>query len=290
MDIRILKYFLAVAHEENITKASELLHISQPSLSKQMKELENEFGKQLFIRGKRKTTLTEDGKFLRKRAEELITLFDKTQQELSFNDSFMSGTISIGGGYSKIITQTVSKLHSQFPNIHFDFYNGDAIDVEEKLDNGTLDFGVLIDPVDIIKYDYMPLPTKDTWGFLMRKDFPLSKKEFIKPYDIKNVPLIIHKRQVLQRELSLWSGIDIEKLNVVATYNVFFNNPVYLVKNGIGCAFVSSQSVDWQEDDNICFRPIYPLSEIQLDIVWKRHQVFSKAANHFLKILRKEIS
>ena len=290
MDIRILKYFLAVAREENMTRASELLHISQPSLSKQMKELESEFGKQFFIRGKRKTTLTEDGMLLRKRAEELIALFDKTQHELSSSDNCITGIVTIGGGaYSTVITQTVSKLHVQFPNIQFDFYNGDAIDVQEKLDNGTLDFGILLDPVDITKYEYIPLPNKDTWGLLMRKDFPLSAKKTIKPHDIKNVPLIIHKRQILQRELSLWCGIEIENLNVIATYNMFFNNPVYLVKSGIGCAFVSSQSIDLHENDNICFRPIYPLSEIQLNIVWKRHQVFSKASDCFLKILREEV-
>ncbi len=288
MDIRVLKYFLAVAHEENITRASEILHISQPSLSKQIMELEKEFGKKLFIRGKRKTTLTDDGILLRKRAEELILLFDKTEQEL--NSNFISGNISIGGGYSDIITQTAFNLYSKHPDIHFHFYSGDAIDVQEKLDDGTLDFGILIDHIDITKYDYIPLPNKDMWGFLMTKNFPLSSKKYIRPEDIENIPIVIHRRTEVQRKLSIWSGVDIEKLNIIATYNVFFNNPLHLVKKGLACAFISSQSVDWNKDDNICFCPIYPKSEIQPYIVWKRYQVFSKASSKFLEMINEEIS
>lgn len=286
MDIRVLKYFLAIAREENITRASEVLHIAQPSLSKQIIELEKELGKKLLIRGKRKVTLTDSGVLLKKRAEEIIQLFEKTQKELISDTDTLGGEISIGGGQSEVIIQAASILHNKYPNVSFNFYNGDAVDVKEKLDNGTLDFGILIEPVDITKYEHIPLPQKDIWGFLMRKDFPLATKEVIKPCHIENIPIVTPKRLELQRELCLWSGKELDELNIIATYNTFFNNPTLLVKNGFGCAFTLKQLVDLKSNSELCFIPIYPTHQIQLGIVWKRYQVFSKVSEKFLEVLK----
>jgi len=281
-----LKYFLAVAREENITRAAEVLHIAQPSLSKQLMELEKKLGKKLLIRGKRKIKLTEDGILLQKRAEEILALVEKTEREISSDSEPVSGEVSIGGSHSEVVIRAVSRLYSRFPNIRFHFYSGDAVDVKEKLDNGILDFGILIEPVDITKYEHISFPEKDRWGFLMRKDFPLASKERIHPQDIEGVPIIIPKRLELQREVSLWSGKELDELNVIATYNVFFHNPTLLVKNRLGCAFILEHLVDANENSELCFRPICPSAEIQLGIVWKRYQVFSKASEKFLEVLK----
>lgn len=289
MEFRVLKYFLAIAREENMTRAAEFLHVTQPALSKQMMELEQELGKKLFTRGKRKITLTEDGILLRKRAEEMIMLMERTKQELSYDSKEIGGEIAIGGSYSELIVQVATHLHDIYPNIRFHFYSGDAVDIAEKLDNGTLDFGVFIEPIDIMKYEHVSLPQKDTWGFLMRRDCYLAQKPFLTADDISNLTIISPKREELQRQLSILSGKDIEQLNIVATYNIFFHNPTLMVKNGLGCAFTLKQLVHLDENKELCFLPVKPYSQILYSIVWKRYQILSKAAIKFLEVLQDSI-
>lgn len=184
MELRLLQYFLAVAQEENITRASETLHISQPYLSKQMMELEDQLGKQLFIRGKRRITLTEDGVFLRKRAEEILTLVEKTEKDISGNTHEISGTIRIGGTPTSSLLQHAAKLREKYPEIRFEFYSSDAIDVIERLNHGSLDFAVLLEPVNIENFDYVSLPDSSEWGLLFSTNSPLIKQDSITRDDL----------------------------------------------------------------------------------------------------------
>ncbi len=293
MEIRLLKYFLAVAREENITAAAESLHITQPTLSKQLMELEDELGKTLFIRGKRKITLTEDGLLLRKRAGEIIELVEKTQSELkSLDNESISGDIYIGAGETKgmkIIAKVSSNLQKKFPNIHYHLFSGNGEDVIEKLDKGLIDFGVLIEPSDIKKYGYIKLPTYDTWGLLMRKDSPLAKKDYIVPNELFDIPLLCSRQALANNEFSAWIGDNTEKLNVVATYNLIYNASLY-VEEGFGYALTLDKLINLTHDSDLCFKPIIPNLKANLVMVWKKYQVFSKAAQIFLDELQKEIN
>ena len=183
MEIRVLRYFLAVAREESITAAAQSLHVTQPTLSKQLMEIEAELGTTLFLRGKRKITLTEDGIFLRKRAQEIIDLVVKTESEFNDDAEVISGDVYIGGGETeamRLIAKTIKNMELEYPHIRYHLYSGNADDIMERMDKGLLDFGVLIEPADIRKYDYIKLPTTDTWGLLMPKDHPLAKKKSIR--------------------------------------------------------------------------------------------------------------
>ncbi len=292
MELREYRYFLAVAREESITKASELLHISQPGLSKVIMNIEDSLGKKLFIRENRKITLTEDGILLRKRAQEIVDLADKTEAELTATYNDISGEVFIGGGETegmRIIAKTIKELNNNYPNIHYNLFSGNAQDVTEKLDKGLLDFGVLIEPVDVTKYEYIRLPFSDTWGLVMRKDNPLSKKKYIEPDDLLNIPLICSRQVLGKSELSNWLGTDFNKLNIVSTYNLIFNAAL-MVDEGVGCAITLDKLVNTGEDSNLCFRPLKNSKNSDLILVWKKYQVFSKASQKFLDEFKKQIN
>lgn len=293
MELRLLRYFLAVAREENITAAAESLHITQPTLSKQLMELEDELGKTLFIRGKRKITLTEDGIILRKRAGEIINLVEKTQAELSsLDEETISGDIYIGAGETdgmRIIAKVSRQLQKKYPNIHYHLFSGNSEDVLEKLDKGLIDFGILSEPSDIKKYGYIKLPVFDTWGLLMRKDSPLAKKDYLQPNELFDIPLLCSRQALANNEFSGWFGNDIEKLNVVATYNLLYNASLY-VKEGFGYALTFDKIINLTDNSNLCFKPIIPNLNANLVMVWKKYQVFSKATQKFLDELQNEIN
>lgn len=197
MELRVLQYFLAVAREQNISAAAQSLHLTQPTLSRQLKELEEELGKQLMVRGSRKIVLTEEGMLLRKRAEEILDLVGRTEKEIAQSDDTVSGDIYIGTGETdgmRQIARTAKQLQEHSPGIHFHIVSGDAVDVCERLDKGLLDFGVLLGDIDKIKYHYLELPMKDTWGVLMRRDSPLAQQERILPQDLWDKPLILSRQ------------------------------------------------------------------------------------------------
>ena len=292
MDIRLLQYFLAVAREESISKAAESLHMTQPPLSRQLKDLEQELGKQLFIRGNRKVTLTEDGMILRKRAEEILELMEKTKQELSASDREISGDIYIGGGETdgfRLIAKVAESVQKKHPGIHYHLFSGNAEDVSERLDRGLLDFGILIEPADIRKYDFIKLPAKDRWGLWMRKDHPLAKKEYITPRDLKDVPLLVSRQSLAHNELSGWLNKPYESLNIVATYNLIYN-AILMVEENVGCALSLDRLRPEYEDSPVCFRPLEPQLKVGMDIVWKKYRVFTKAAALFLEALQANIA
>ncbi len=292
MELRVLRYFLAVAKEESITAASETLHVTQPTLSRQLMELEEEFGKKLFIRGNRKITLTDEGILLRKRAEEIVELVEKTETEITASDEIINGDIYIGGGETdamRIIAHIVKKLQEKYPQVKYHLFSGNADDVTERLDRGLLDFGVVIEPANIQKYDYLKLPATDTWGVLMRKDSPLAQNTVIKPKDLHNIPLLCSRQSMVGKGMSQWIGKDFEKLNIVATYNLLYNASL-MVEEGIGYALSLDKLVNTTGNSALCFKPLEPKLEVGLNIVWKKSQVFSKAAKKFLEMLESELS
>lgn len=290
MDIRVLQYFLAVAREESITRAAEVLRMTQPTLSRQLKDLEDELGKQLLIRGSKKVTLTEDGMLLRKRTEEMIDLMEKTKAELASSDENISGDIYIGGGETDAVSwfaQTAGKLQERYPRIHYHIYSGDAEIVTERLDKGLIDFGLLVGPVDVSKYEYLKLPVRDTWGVLMRKDSPLAKKDSVCAKDLWDKPLIVSHQVSSSSEMMHWLRRDAGKLNIVMTYDLIYN-ATHFVKKGIGYAISLDKIINTTGDSELCFRPLSPALEADLCIVWKKNQVFSRASKEFLRLLRSE--
>lgn len=294
MEIRVLKYFLVVAREGSITKAANSLHLTQPTLSRQLKDFENELGQKLFIRGSHNITLTQEGILLRKRAEEIIEMVDKTEAEFRSIKDIISGDIYIGGGETesiKYIAEIIKSLQSEYPNIKYHIYSGNAEDVTERLDKGLLDFGVLIQPKDLSKYDYVTLPSKDVWGVIMRKDSPLANKNEIKINDLLSLPLICSRQNInnfTQNEYFNWFGDNLKKLNIVATYNLIYNASL-MVEAGIGYAIGLDKLVNISNESSLCFRPLSPKLESGLDIVWKKNQIFSPAAKYFLEKIKKLI-
>ena len=285
-----MQYFLAVAREGSITKAAETLQMTQPPLSRQLKDLEEEVGKQLLIRGSKKITLTEEGMLLRKRAEEMIDLMEKTKAELSSSNENINGEVYIGGGETDAISffaQAAGKIQKKHPLIHYHIYSGDAEIVTEKIDKGLIDFGLLIGPFDVTKYDYMRLPVTDTWGVLMQKDSPLAKKESVCAKDLWDKPLILSHQASISSEMFSWLEMGVGKLNVVMTYDLVYNAS-HFVKKGFGYAIALDKLINTTGDSELCFRPLYPRMEAELCIVWKKHQVFSRASNEFLSQLKSE--
>lgn len=289
MELRALNDFLAIAREENITRAAESLHITQPSLSKQLMDLEQELGKKLLVRGKRKVTLTENGVLLRKRADEIVALLEKTEQEIGSERKELSGEVAIGGMFTPTVLETAAALRKKHPGIQYHFYSSDATDVTERLDHGSLDFAVLLEPVDTSKYEYISLPDTSSWGVLMKPDCPLAGKEAVEREDLRTIPLVFHRRAGLQQRIALWAQTDPEHLHIAATYNVVNGSLVPFVKSGLGYFLTTKDLIEPEMGGGICFRPLKPPLEMQYAVVWKRYPVFSKAAEAFLKQLADRI-
>lgn len=294
MEIRLLRYFLAVAQEESISKAANILHITQPTLSRQLMDLEKELNTKLLIRGKRnkKITLTEDGKLLKSRAQEIIELTNKTESEFLFGDKNISGDIFIGGGETdaiRVIARTIKRLSLEYPNIKYHFYSGNGEDVTEKLNKGLLDFGVFIEPIDKKEYGFIQLPQNDTWGILMRKDSDLAKKEFIEPEDLINIPLFSSRQYLVKNLISGWLGFDFEKLNIIGSYNLLYNASV-MVEEGLGYGLCIDKLINISGDSKLCFKPLKPKLEAGILVAWTKNQPLSKIAKLFIQKLQEEIT
>ncbi|MBE2974328.1 LysR family transcriptional regulator [Priestia megaterium] len=296
MEIRVLRYFLAVAREGNITKAADVLHVTQPTLSRQLKDLEQELGKKLFIRSSHSVILTDEGMLLRNRAEEIVNMVDKLEAEFSSMEETIGGDVYIGGGETeamKHIARVAKDVQVRYPNIRYHLYSGNEEDITERLDKGLLDFGILIQPADISKYNYLNMPAKDVWGVVMRKDSSFALKESIQAADLLNVPLICSRQAMKQtfskNEFADWFGEDFHKLNIVTTYNLAYNAAI-MVEEGVGYAITLDKIVNTSTASNLCFRPLQPRLESGLNIVWKKHHVLSAAANAFLKELQEEFA
>lgn len=291
MEFRVLRYFLAVVREESISGAANFLHISQPTLSRQLKELEDKLGVQLFIRGNRRITLTDEGRLLRKRAEEIVTLVDKAESELNRADDILSGEIYIGGGETqamRLLAKTARQFHRDYPQVRYHLFSGNADDVTERLEKGLLDFGVLIGAANLDKYGFLPIPAADTWGVLLRKDHPLAARHAIQPEDLLDLPLLCSRQSFVEKEFSAWLGEKADRLHIVATYNLIYNASL-MVEEGLGCALCLDKLANTAENSPLCFRPLEPRLEAKLHLVWKKHQVFSKTAEKFLARVQEDL-
>ena len=294
MELRVLRYFLSVAGEGSITAAANALHITQPTLSRQMQELEKELGCRLFVRGSHNVRLTTAGMLLRKRAEEIVEMVGKTKEEVGAGMQQVAGEVYIGGGETEAMRQIARltrEIRRDYPEVRFHIFSGNAEDVTERLDKGILDFGLLIQPVDILKYDSINLPDKVTWGVVMRKDSPLAKKQVVTQQDLLDLPLIC-SRQVVQRlgqrnEYSDWFAETGERLNIVATYNLIYNAAL-MVEEGVGYAIALDRLVNTTSHSRLCFRPLKPGVKSGMNLVWKKYQVFSAAAELFLERAREK--
>lgn len=292
MDVRVLRYFLVVAQEENITRAAEVLHTTQSNLSKQLAELEEEVDKKLFERGSRKIILTEEGMFLRQRAQEIVELIDRTETDLSSYDASTSGTVHIGAAEThamRVLANAMLELRKNNPHIQFDIFSGSTIEVTDQLNKGLLDFAVLVEPVDLQKYDYFKLPIKDIFGLLMRKDNPLAKLKTIKPQDLQDQPVMVARQQIDGNVLSSWLGDNFAKLRVVSTFNLI-TTPAMMVEAGLGSAFTFDKLVNTSGNSNLCFRHLQPKIETGLYLAWKKYQMFTRPAQLFLEHVYKELS
>ena len=296
MEIRVLKYFLTVSEIGNITKAANLMHLTQPTLSRQLLELEKELGQKLFIRGNHSVSLTPEGIMLRKRAQEIIDLVDKTEAEFtSFKDEIL-GDIFIGSGETKsikLITDVMKTLKKDYPKIKFHIVSGDSGDLVERLDKGLLDFCVLIQPFNLEKYDYIDLGEKDTWGLLLRKDDPLADKKSIKIEDLMELPLIISRQAIRKTDENNvflnWFGNNFENLIIAGTYNLIYNAAI-MTEDRIGYAMGLDKLINTTANTSLCFRPLTPKLEVGISVVWKKNQVFSRPAKLFLEQLRKKLT
>lgn len=286
MEIRVLRYFLETAREGNMTRAAERLFISQPTMSKQLKELENELGAKLFIRSNYSIRLTEAGMLLRDRAEDILSLVDKTEAEFKSLEETNSGDIFVGAPESEamsLFAEAVYSLQKNYPKIRCNIYSGNLSDVCERLDKGLLDFAIVMSYVDLSKYNYLELPMKDTWGILMRKDDPLSGKNAFGVSDLDKLPLIC-SRQWIDQESPRWLGSAAKDMNIVATYNLVYNGSV-MVKAGMGYAVVLDKLVNTGEDSELVFRPLSSVPQTEMYVIWRKYQTFTPIADLLLQEL-----
>lgn len=293
MELRVLHYFLAVAREESISAAAEALHLSQPTLSRQLMDLEKELGKRLFLRGNRKVTLTEEGLLLRKRASEIVELVEKTECELRKDEEIPAGDIYIGCCESegmRIIAQAARALQRTCPQIRYQLFSGNAQDLSDRLEKGLLDFTVMTEPGERDrKYDVIRLPHRDRWTVLLRQDSPLAQKAVIRPEDLRDKPLILSRSHQFDREgLASWLRCDYDALHIAATYNLLYNASL-LVSEGVGYAICFQNLINICGNSNLCYRPMEPALEMGLYLVRKKYQVFSRAAERFLQVLQQQI-
>lgn len=289
MEFRVLKYFLTVARIGSITGAANYLHLTQPTLSRQLKDLERELGQKLFTRGQSNISLTPEGMILRKRAEAIIDMVEKTQNEFSSLKNNVSGDIHIGAGETQIIRQIadlINEIHSNYREITFHLYSGIKEDVLERIDNGLLDFGIVMQPIDYTKYNAIDLENEDTWGVLMRKDSPLAKKDFLTFKDLEKLPLILSKKAFRKptpdTEFYRWFNKNQSKLDIAATYTLFYNAAL-LVEQGVGYMFTLDNLINTSLSSVLCFKPLKYSSKAAWSLVWKKYQMFSPAAKLFLE-------
>ena len=289
MEIRVLRYFLETAREENMTRAAERLYISQPTMSKQLKELEKELGVKLFKRSNYNIKLTEAGMLLRERAEDILSLVDKTLEEFKSLDSLNSGDIFVGAPESETMeqfAQVVSDLQKQYPGIRCNIYSGNMQDVCEKLDKGLLDFAIVMNYVDLKKYKYLPMMTADTWGVILRRDDPLAANEAFTISMLKELPLIC-SRQWVDYELPQWFGSDTNDVNITATYNLPYNGAV-MAKAGVGYAVMLDKLVHTDENSELVFRPLLDVPKSEMFVIWRKNQTFTPVSELLVKTLRKK--
>lgn len=286
MELRMLQYFLAVVREENISRAADTLHITQPTLSRQMAQLEEELGTQLFIRGKR-LSLTDAGILLRRRAEEMNELMSKIEREIE-QQSEVGGVISIGSGgllAVRVLPKIMEAFREKYPNVQYQIYTNSADHVKERLEQGLLDFGLLLEPIDVTKFDYIRMKERERWGLFMRSDHPLACKEKITKEDLLTTPLAVTDRPSIQKELESWLGVEFSQLDIFAYYNIVAN-AIVLTEQGIAPLLTIEGAISRLIGEHYVFRPVEPELSMTSVLAWKKFQPNSGAAGKFMGFLR----
>lgn len=291
MELRVLRYFLAVVREQTVSAAAESLHLTQPTLSRQLHDLEAELGKTLFVRGKHKIELTEEGMLLRKRAEQILELVSRTENDIAASDESLAGDVYLGAGETdavKLAARAANRMQKQYPLVHLHIHSGDGQDVMDRLDRGLSDFGMVFTPVDDSRHHAIRIPFRDEWGLLMRRDAPLAQKEVIQPADLRGIPLIVSRQLSDKTPLTKWLGMPLEKLNTVATYNLVYNASV-MVREGMGYALILDKLINVSGESDLCFRPLAPAVYAEMHFIWNKYQIMTKSAEKFLRFFKSEI-
>lgn len=286
MELRVLKYFLMAAREENITKAAHLLHVTQPTLSRQLMQLEEELGVKLFERSRHRIILTEDGMLLKRRAQEIITLAEKTEREFVRREGEMVGEVSIGSGElksSRFLGEAVAAFQKKHPMVQFRIYSGDSDNIKEQIEQGLLDLGLLMEPVDISKYEFIQIPVKEEWGILVHEDSPLARKESVKPENLISCSLLIGQRELVHQQVRNWFGSLSEEMNMVANGNLQYNMAM-MVRSQAGVAVTIKLDCQY---DHVRFVPLSPPLESNTVLVWKKIQPFSPAVTAFIEFFQR---
>ena len=285
MELRTLRYFLAAAQEENITKAADILHVTQPTLSRQMMDLERELGVTLMLRGKNGLTLTDDGIFFRQRAQEIVELADRLEKSFVERQNNISGMVVIGASET-VGSQTLSRLIKEFsgkyPAVQFTLYNETVDNIKDRLDKGLVDIGLLLEPVDVTKFDYVRLSQQDIWGLLVRDDHPLTEKESLTADDVASYPLILPLRDNIRVEILHWLGRDEKELTIPLFYTLL-SNAALMVAEGLGCAFCMDGALAIRSDPRLRFIPLEPRRVTHSVLVWKKNKIFSPATSLFIQ-------
>lgn len=288
MEIRVLRYFLTVVREEGINRAAEVLHITQPTLSRQLSQLEEEVGVKLFHRGARKITLTNEGILLRRRAEEILSLVDRTERELVEQEELVDGRIVIGCGELaavQVLPEIIEAFHEKYPLVTYDIFTGNADLVKEQMEKGLIDIGVLLEPINIEKFDFIRLAGKERWVVLMRPDAPLADKEAVSARDLENLPIILPRRTNVQNELTNWLGDSFQTMKVLFTSNLSTNSAI-MVQKGLAYSIVIEGSVPFWDKEKIAYRPLCPELTANSVLAWKKQQPFSLAATKFIEHMK----
>ena len=288
MEIRVLRYFLEIARESSMSRAAETLHVSQPTLSKQMKELESELGKKLFHRGSTSVSLTDEGMLLRKRAEDILTIVDKTTSEFRELDNITGGEVHIGCAEShqiKYLARVIKDFKEAYPRFRYHLTSGNTEQVVERLDRGLIDFAFIVEPPNLERYNHIEIPGTDIWGLAIRKDHPLAEKEEIVFADLIGIDLICSE-QGMKFDIARWCGENADQLNLSGTINLCYNGGIF-VEEGLGGMLTFDRLVNTDNDSNLCFRPLSPRLETKMYIIWKKYQVFTPIAELLLEELKK---
>ncbi len=281
MELRVLRYFLMIAREENITHAAQLLHVTQPTLSRQIQDLEEELGTKLFVRSNHRIILTPDGLLLRRRAQEIVDLADRTQRDFAAREEEMTGEIAIGSGEARsvsVLAEMLATYRQRYPRVSYRFYSGNADQIKERIENGTLDVGLLLEPVDISRYAFLRVPIQEEWGVLTRKDSPLGALESVHPEDLAQRPLMLPGRTLVQNELANWFGGSVDQLHIPIRYNLLYNAAM-LVKSGFGDALTIRLDCVYP---GLRFVPLNPPIRCGSVLVWKKQQVTSPAVEAWI--------
>ena len=285
MELRTLRYFLAAAQEENMTRASEILHVTQPTLSRQIMDLERELGVTLMLRGKNGLTLTDDGRFFRQRAQEIVELTDRLEKDIAGQKKDISGMVVIGAsevGGSQTLAKLIKEFSEKYPAVQFTLYNETVDNIKERLDKGLVDIGLLLEPADVTKYDYVRLDRQDTWGLLMRDDHPLADKESLTVEDVASCPLLLPLRENIRAEILHWLGREENELRIPLFFTLL-SNAALMVAEGLGCAFCMDGALAIRSDPILRFIPLEPRHMTHSVLVWKKNKLFSPAASLFIQ-------